>query len=338
MLSGAFWINKPAELTSSDVVVRLKIALTRNGYCKHGFKIGHGGTLDPFATGALVILVGEATKLADSYLHSIKSYRGLIQLGTRMDTGDQTGTPVESKAVPSFSKEEWQNLASTFIEDEYWQTPPMYSAKKIDGRPLHSLARQGIEIERKAILKKIDEFTVEPLQGSENLLAFHIQCESGTYVRVIAEDLAHKAGTVAHLKTLIRTKTSDVSLDKCSSLEDVLANLVSKKPVKDILAFHPLPEVATHLPSIEVPMAEAQELLNGYKKTVHLLIDRFYSSTTSGARSETTVLPARYFVARLSEGSIIGAPVALFERISEPDSISKPVYRLQRVILVKDHE
>src|ERR1035437_5818766 len=111
MLSGAFWINKPDRLTSSDVVVRLKIALTRNGYCSPGFKIGHGGTLDPFATGALVILVGEATKLADSYLHSIKSYGGLIQLGTQTDTGDLTG--VETNRCPTpFGYAPWQKLAS----------------------------------------------------------------------------------------------------------------------------------------------------------------------------------------------------------------------------------
>ena len=324
MLSGAFWINKPARLTSSDVVVRLKIALTKNGYCEKGFKIGHGGTLDPFATGTLVILVGEATKLADSYLHSIKSYSGIISVGSSTDTGDFTGT--ETKRCPTtFGDTPWQKLASTFTQDEYWQTPPMYSAKKQDGRPLHELARQGIEVERKAILKKIDEFEVKPVNAStpasSDELSFHIRCESGTYVRVIAEDLAKKAGTLAHLKTLVRTQTSDVSLERCSSLEEVQAQLLEKKPVGEIAAFHPMNEVATHLPTIEVSVKEAQEILQGYTKTVHALLGRI-NSTLSG----------KYIVARLNE-AFIGAPVALFERTSEKDSMLKPTYRLQRVIL-----
>ena len=111
MLSGAFWIDKPADLTSSDVVVRLKIALTKNGYCEKGFKIGHGGTLDPFATGALVVLVGEATKLADPYLHSIKSYSGIISVGTRTDTGDLTGKPIASGCPTTFMDTPWQRHA-----------------------------------------------------------------------------------------------------------------------------------------------------------------------------------------------------------------------------------
>lgn len=327
MLSGAFWINKPAELTSSDVVVRLKIALTKGGYCEKGFKIGHGGTLDPFATGAMIVLVGEATKLADAYLHSKKSYSGIITLGSRTDTADFTGTVIESSSVPTLSQGDWQKLATQFTCDEYWQTPPMYSAKKQEGRPLHELARQGIEVERKAILKRIESFQVEVL-GSE--LSFQVACESGTYVRVIAEDLAKKAGTLAHLRTLVRSQTSDVTLEKCSDLTVVQAKLAEKLPLEQIAAFHPMKEVATHLPAVEVSENEAKELLQGYKNTVRELLSRFHLSTTSGARSAVREnFPARYFVARLTNGS----PVALFERTSESDSILKPTYRMQRVIL-----
>ena len=333
MFSGAFWINKPKELTSSDVVVRLKIALTKGGYCERGFKIGHGGTLDPFATGALVILVGEATKLADCYLHSIKSYGGLIQLGTRTDSADLTGEVVESSPIPALNSVEWQKFADTFVGEEYWQTPPMHSAKKHQGKNLYELARQGIEVERKAILKKIDAFAVKPLRAREvqaepDLLEFSVTCESGTYVRVIAEDLAKKAGTVAHLKTLIRTRSSDVTLEKCSSLEEVQAQLAEQKPISEISSFHPLKEVATHLPSVTVTETEAKELLQGYKRMVELIVSRF----TSGAQSKNDAnltFPGKwnskiqkYFIARIPNG----APVALFER-------TETGYRLQRVIL-----
>jgi len=310
-VSGAFWIHKPADLTSSDVVVRLKIALTRAGYCEKGFKIGHGGTLDPFATGALVVLVGEATKLADTYLHSIKTYQGIITLGVKTTTADFTGDLIERGPTTSLDTP-WQKLASEFVNGEYWQTPPMYSAKKQDGRALHELARQGIEVERKAILKKIYHFEVESI--SETELSFEVKCESGTYVRVIAEDLAQKAGTVAHLKTLIRTQTSDVSLDQCLPLEKVQALLMEQTPLENLYAFHPMQEVATHLPQLKVTEAEALAVLNGKTKITQSIIQRFKDLPSSS--------PAKYFVARLESGN----PCALFERIESG-------YRLQRVII-----
>ncbi len=331
MLSGALWINKPAELTSSDVVVRLKIALTRNGYCEKGFKIGHGGTLDPFATGALVILIGEATKLADTYLHSTKAYSGIITLGSRTDTADLTGIVTETQAVPALIASQWQSLADSFVADEYWQTPPMYSAKKQDGRALHSLARQGIEVERKAILKKIHAFTVNPVTAETGThpseLSFQVRCESGTYVRVIAEDLALKAGTVAHLRTLIRTESSDVTLDRCSDLDTVLKLLEAKPPVEQIIAFHPLQEVSTHLRSLTVTPGEAGSMLQGQSRAVHAVIDRFVSQIS--VETQPPVSAPKYWMTRLENG----APTALFERTSEAGSILPPTYRLQRMIL-----
>jgi tRNA pseudouridine55 synthase len=324
MLSGAFWIDKPAELTSSDVVVRLKIALTRNGYCEKGFKIGHGGTLDPFATGALVILVGEATKLADTYLHSTKAYSGIITLGSRTDTADLTGTVTETQKIPALDEPQWQALADSFVSDDYWQTPPMYSAKKQDGRALHTLARQGIEVERKAILKKIGDFTVHLTQSNPPELSFDVRCESGTYVRVIAEDLAKKAGTVAHLRTLVREQSSDVTLKRCTDLDTVLKLLEEKAPISNIAAFHPMNEVSTHLQHWVVTPSEATAMLQGQAKVVHAIIQKFLNSHLANA----TIAP-KYFLTRLENGN----PTALFERTSESGSILPPVYRLQRMIL-----
>jgi tRNA pseudouridine55 synthase len=332
MLSGAFWINKPAELTSSDVVVRLKIALTRNGYCEKGFKIGHGGTLDPFATGALVILVGEATKLADTYLHSNKAYSGIIHLGKRTDTADFTGTVIENRDVPALPESQWQSLAQSFVVNDYWQTPPMYSAKKQDGRALHTLARQGIEVERKAILKKIDEFTVKFAHSQDptpdtSELSFLVRCESGTYVRVIAEDLAHQAGTVAHLRSLVREQSSDVTLSRCSDLETVLKLLETKTVMEQISAFHPMKEVSTHLRSLVVTESEAASMLQGQSRVVHSVVERFV--TLLQAEACAPAFAPKYWMTRLENGF----PTALFERTSEAGSILPPTYRLQRMIL-----
>ena len=147
----------------------------------------------------------------------------------------------------------------------------------------------------------------------------------------------HMAGTLAHLKTLVRTRTSDVSLNKCSPLDDVLSQLIEKKVITEVEAFHPLKDVATHLPSIEVTPKVAIELLQGYTQTVHSVIERAnlasmtpYELSTSGAGSENNShSPAKYVLVRLSTAE----PVALLERTSESDSILNPSYRLQRVIL-----
>jgi tRNA pseudouridine55 synthase len=327
MLSGALWINKPAELTSSDVVTRLKISLTKNGYCQKGFKIGHGGTLDPFATGALIVLIGEATKLADTYLHSVKSYSGIITLGSQTDTADLTGGLIKHEPTPNLNSNEWQSIADTFVKEAYWQVPPMHSAKKMDGKPLHSFARQGIELDRKAILKKIHQFKVRLIQpDSESKtpeLSFEVQCESGTYVRVIAEDLAKKAGTLGHLKTLIRTQTSDVTLEQCEKLESVLRFIETKTPLSELPSFHPIDKVALHLTSIQISESLAESLLAGKKQAVFEVLQ-----SISPDRLESY---PRYFVAKLDTGK----PVALFERLENKDAESGLSYRMQRVLLWK---
>jgi tRNA pseudouridine55 synthase len=319
-LNGAFWIAKPAGLTSSDVVVRLKMALTAHGYFnrfpdgtnekKVSLRIGHGGTLDPFATGVLVILVGEATKLADTYLHSTKTYSGIIALGKRTDTGDLTGTVVEEKAIPSLSSEEWQGLADHFAIGAYLQTPPMYSAKKQNGQVLHELARQGIEVERKAILKKIHRFEVNRL--SETELSFNVRCESGTYVRVIAEDLAKKANTVAYLSKLERVQTSDATLDQCLSLEAFIEKLVSQISLADISNFKTMPNVAHHLSSMTIELDQVEELKNGLVPSIQALL----------ANANHTFSDHRYVLVRDPKNQI----VALLE--NQPGR----QYRLQRVI------
>jgi tRNA pseudouridine55 synthase len=312
-LSGAFLIDKPVGLTSSDVVVKLKIALTKNGYCERGFKIGHGGTLDPFATGTLIVLVGEATKLADCYLHSRKAYSGVITLGVKTDTGDLTGAVMEGIPethwqTPKLTLRDWQSFAHSFTQDEYWQTPPMYSAKKQGGIALHTLARQGIEVERKAILKKIDRFEVEPLNETE--LSFVVECESGTYVRVLAEDLAKVAGTLAHLKTLRRIQSSDFKITDTDTLENSLVQLNEKKNVTELKNFRSLPHVATHLPSFEINAELARQVKQGLAPTLQQLC-------WEGAREFKS---SRYGILRHQQN-----PVALLERLAASN------YRVQRV-------
>jgi tRNA pseudouridine(55) synthase len=315
LLSGALLIDKPEGLSSGQVVAKLKWVLTHYGYAEKGFRIGHGGTLDPFATGALVVFLGEGTKLADTYLHSVKAYDGVISLGKQTDTGDLTGSIRQEKAVPQIHLDAWQELAAEFTLKPYEQTPPMYSAKKQGGTPLYTLARSGIEVERKAILKKIHAFSLQWAKDSSetnpDALSFQVKCESGTYVRVLAENLAKNAGTLAHLKILRRTETSDVHLNDCLALADTVAQLEAQTPIEALRNYRRLSQLGMHLPSISLNPESAHLIWNGVKREIDSLCDECVRLHAND----------RYVIAKVN-----GIPIALLENLKNPKS-----FRLQRV-------
>lgn len=271
--SGAILIDKPAGITSTDVVFKLKKSLSAGLRLPWGFKIGHGGTLDPFATGLMVVFYGEATKLANTYLRSRKSYTGRIRLGTQTDSADYTGTVIAEAAVPALSLADWQALANKFVSTDYLQTPPMYSAKKKDGVALYHLAREGREIEREAVLKRIFEFTLTAPSAPD--LEFKIDCDSGTYVRTIAEDLAKAAGTHAHLLSLHRTVSSDFEVGQSSSLAAATELLASDTHASNISCLVPVTDVAKHLPFIAITAQQEQQLRRGHTLVAKELLDRF---------------------------------------------------------------
>lgn len=308
-LSGALVIDKPEGLTSQQCVSRIKHTLINEGLAEKGFKIGHGGTLDPFATGVLIVLIGEATKLADCYLHSHKAYSGIIALGTSTSTGDLTGETKESAEIPPIDEKMWNMLASEFINGPYEQVPPMYSAKKVDGEALYELARRGEEIERKPILKKIESFKVKYASTTE--LSFEVACESGTYVRVLAEDLAIKAGTRAHLKTLRRTRSSDATINCSMGLEQTGSWITNEKDFTKLPNYVPLARVATHISSIRFQPNECESVRRGVNRVIEEITAVL--SKEHGGRD--------YLIAR----DIKGTPVALFE------NRERKGFRLQRV-------
>jgi tRNA pseudouridine55 synthase len=308
--SGALLINKPIGLTSSQVVGKIKWALTNAGYAEKGFKIGHGGTLDPFAIGALIVFIGEGTKLADTYLHSKKAYDGVITLGIAMDTGDLTGAVSAVSRVPHLALEDWQKFADEFVNQTYPQTPPMFSAKKRDGTPLYELARAGIEIEREPIVKKIFSFEIKTDEHPQELL-FTVHCESGTYVRVLAEDLAKKAGTLAHLKTLRRIQSSDVGVSDCLTLDETLTEIEKKTPLAEFKNFRALAKIASHIPSLAIDSKSRDLLWQGIQHEGARLADACFE---------------KYPEHRLVIARAEGIPVALFENLKNLST-----FRLQRI-------
>jgi len=223
-MDGVLVIDKPAGVTSHDVVARTRHILRER-------RIGHTGTLDPFATGVLVVMLGKATRLAQFLSGVDKEYEAIIRLGFATDTGDRTGTPVPGPQLPT--NRNWNapeiEAAMQSLRGDIDQVPPMYSAKKIAGKKLYELARRGESVERQPIPVCIHEFEAIKPGGQlvkDNLdgtFDFHarVACSSGTYVRTLAEDFGKRLSVGAHLAELRRTRVGDLTIDQAITLEQL---------------------------------------------------------------------------------------------------------------------
>src|SRR5712691_2858568 len=211
-LDGALLIDKPAGPTSHDVVENIR----RQFRIK---KVGHCGTLDPNATGLLIILLGRGTKLSEKLMSDDKIYAGTMKLGETTDSYDADGELVASLPVPPLTLEQLSEMAAAFIGDQM-QMPPMVSAVKIKGVPLYKLARKGMEVEREPRLIHIYNFRFSAY--AEPIAHFRLACTKGTYVRSIAHDLGQKLGCGAHLATLRRVTSGKFDVADSIPFEDVL--------------------------------------------------------------------------------------------------------------------
>src|SRR5436190_4126631 len=213
---GALLIDKPSGPTSHDVVD----AIRRQFGIK---KVGHCGTLDPNATGLLVIVLGRGTKLSEKLMSDDKVYEGTIKLGETTNSYDADGELVNSLPVPPITLEQLNETASTFIGDQM-QTPPMVSAVKIKGVPLYKLARKGMEVEREARLIHIYNFRFSAY--AEPMASFRLACTKGTYVRSIAHDLGQKLGCGAHLHAAAKLLAEDRKSTRLNSSHTVISYAV----------------------------------------------------------------------------------------------------------------
>ncbi len=211
-LDGAVLIDKPAGPTSHDVVDAI-----RRGFAIK--KVGHCGTLDPNATGLLIIVLGRGTKLSEKLMGNDKVYEGTIKFGAATDSYDADGEITETKPVPPLALDQLNELAAQFIGDQM-QMPPMVSAIKKNGVPLYKLARKGIEVEREPRLVHIYNFRFT--NYAEPLGEFKLACTKGTYVRSVAHDLGQKIGCGAHLAALRRTASGKFDVADALPLEAVL--------------------------------------------------------------------------------------------------------------------
>lgn len=216
---GLVLVDKPSGMTSHDVVNRLRRVLGER-------RIGHAGTLDPGATGVLVVGVGNGTRLM-RYLSGLdKEYTCEIVLGVETDTLDDDGTVLTRSSAPVPDIDTARRVVRDGFLGEIAQVPPMVSAVRVEGRRLHELAREGIEVERDARPVTVARFDLEPT-ADPSVLAAHVECSTGTYVRTLGADLGAALGTGAHIRALRRTRVGPYRIDECSGLDSpVLLGLI----------------------------------------------------------------------------------------------------------------
>ena len=251
-MQGILIVDKPTDWTSFDVIAKLRGILGTR-------KLGHSGTLDPMATGVLPVFCGGASKAGDLQLDHTKAYRATLKLGARTDTGDVTGTVLETAPVTAGEKELLEVLPR-FVGPRM-QTPPMYSAVKINGQPLYKLARQGMEVERKA--RPIEILSIQ-YEGSpaENEYTLTVKCSKGTYIRVLLEEIAEAMGQKGTMSALRRVAAGVYTEADAHSLEEIQA---AKNAGPDALQALMLPveSVFTSLPLLVAGERVEQHLYNG---------------------------------------------------------------------------
>ncbi|MFH1338342.1 MAG: tRNA pseudouridine(55) synthase TruB [Candidatus Omnitrophota bacterium] len=216
MKDGILLVNKPEGMTSHDVVdfVRKKLKIRR---------VGHAGTLDPIATGVLLILVGRCTKLFGHFSSFDKAYSATLTLGQRTSSGDREGKVIRTQDYTHITEERVRDVLRTYVRKVY-QVPPMVSAIKHKGKRLYSLARSGIEVVRQARPVEIRELTL--LEFSLPRVKFYLRCSKGTYVRQLAEDIAEDLDCVGHISEITRESIGPFDISKTISLSEINENSI----------------------------------------------------------------------------------------------------------------
>lgn len=213
-MDGIILIDKPRGKTSHQVVQIVKKKLGAR-------KVGHAGTLDPLATGLLVILVDKATKLSNFFLNKDKTYEVEAQLFTETDTGDITGQITKEEKNKNIELIQIHQALASFNNTNYWQKPPLYSAIKLKGKKLYQYARQGLNVEIPARLIKINHLELLEYIPQQGIIKLLVNCSKGTYIRSLVKDIAQKIETMATVSQLRRISSGEFHVQQAISLEEV---------------------------------------------------------------------------------------------------------------------
>ena len=245
-MDGIILVNKPAGLTSFDVVYQIRKSTRTKS-------VGHTGTLDPQATGVLVVLMGRATKALPYLSGKTKEYVAELTLGIKTDTGDIWGNVIEEKEVTDITEQSVREVLNSFLGDSM-QLPPMVSAIKKDGKKLYEYAREGITIEREKRpihIKEIELLAMEPK------IRFRVICSNGTYVRSLCEDIAEKLGTVGTMSSLVRTQACGYYLDQCFTLDQIKEGQFETVSIYE--------GIRSQWPMLEIEESRVADVKNGKK-------------------------------------------------------------------------
>lgn len=249
---GIVLIDKNGGETSFDVVRNVRKILKIK-------KVGHAGTLDPFATGLLIVLLGQGTKLSPFIMAGEKTYRAVVRLGVETDTQDPTGRVVSTKTVPDFDPGYISEKASLFV-GEIEQVPPIFSAVKIRGKRAYKLARQGIKVDLEKRKIRVHSLKIVSIDLPD--VAMEIKCSSGTYIRSLAADLGRQLGTGAHLRALIRLSSGPFAVKDALKLDKSAPNDSNDIVKKGIIS---LSEALPRMIEIQVDDQMARKIRNGYQ-------------------------------------------------------------------------
>ena len=260
-MNGILCVDKPQNFTSFDVVAKLRGILRIK-------RLGHGGTLDPMATGVLPVFVGNATKACDIMPDNTKSYRAGFRLGTVSDTQDVWGELRECSDM-AVSREQIEAVLPSFT-GKIMQLPPMYSAVQVNGQRLYDLARQGIEVKRQAREIEVDNLVLEEYDSSIREGVLSIACGKGTYIRTIINDIGEKLGCGGIMTSLVRTSSSGFSLSDCHTLEEIQQAKDENRLEELIL---PIDRVFEKLPKLRLGEIQTKMYRNGVKLDISRLRD-----------------------------------------------------------------
>lgn len=245
MANGIVNVLKPPGMTSHDVISFLRKV--------YGIKrIGHAGTLDPAAAGVLPVAVGQATRLIEYMANFDKKYRAELTLGISTDTGDDTGTVIQSASFTTPTRDQMVSILNSFL-GEIHQTPPMYSAIKIGGKKMYELAREGIVVERESRAVFIRDISL--LRIDNDKILFDVTCSKGTYIRTLCSDIGDKIGCPAVMSFLVRMRVGNLTVDSTRTLEEI-----AKEPEYALL---PADIGLDYMPKLDLKEQEAQAFKQG---------------------------------------------------------------------------
>ncbi len=273
-LNGIFNVDKPAGMTSHDVVATIRRA-------SQSPRVGHAGTLDPLATGVLLICMGQATRISEYLADHDKKYRARIRLGIETDTYDAAGTVIAERPV-DVGREQVEQALQGFVGKQS-QRPPAYSAIKQEGVPLYKLARQGVEVETEP--RQVEFYSIALLDFAPTVIEIEVHCSKGTYIRSLAHDLGDRLGCGAHIAALTRTASGHMTLADAIGLEKLREALVQGYAAQFL---HPLDEALLEFEAVVLEPDMARRIQQGNPWTT----DRRYATPLLRAYSRSGQLIA----------------------------------------------